>query len=78
MKKIYRIISQKISIFLISNLSKLLSIFNLKIIPSFSENKNYNLKYSKNTRRLIYEPTKKMFSKLIIDTSHYNSQLWNQ
>ena len=75
MKKIYRIISQKISIFLISNFSKLLSIFNLKIIPSFSENKNYNFKYSKNTRRLIYEPTKKMFSKLIIDTSHYSSQL---
>ena len=75
MKKIYRIISKKISIFLFANLSKLLSFFNLKIIPSFSELKNYNFKYSKNTRRLIYEPTKKMFSKLIIDTSYYNSQL---
>ena len=75
MKKTYRIISKKILIFLFANLSKLLSFFNLKIIPSFSELKNYNFKYSKNTRRLIYEPTKKMFSKLIIDTSYYNSQL---
>ena len=75
MKKTYRIISKKILIFLFANLSKLLSFFNLKIIPSFFELKNYNFKYSKNTRRLIYEPTKKMFSKLIIDTSYYNSQL---
>ncbi len=75
MKKIYRIFSKKFSYYLNSFLSKLLSIFNLKIIPSFSNIKNYKLRYSKNTRRLIYEPNDKIFSKLIIDTSNFRSTL---
>ena len=75
MKKIYRILSKKISFFLFSYLSKLLSIFEFKIIPSFSDVKNYDFKYSENTRRLVYEPSKNLFPKLIIDTSHYKSNL---
>ena len=75
MKKIYRLLTKRFSFYLILGLSKLLSIFNLKIIPSFSEIKKYNFRYSKYTRRLIHEPSEKIFSKLIVDTSHYNSLL---
>ena len=75
MKKIYRIISKKFSYFLFSFLSRLLSIFNYKIIPSFSEIRDYNFKYNENTRRLIFEPSKDLFPKLIIDTSHHKSEL---
>ena len=75
MKKIYRLLTKKFSFYLILGLSKLLSIFNFKIILSYSEIKNYNFRYSKYTRRLIHEPSEKIFSKLIVDTSHYNSLL---
>jgi len=75
LKKIYRLLTKRFSFYLILGLSKLLSIFNFKIIPSYSEIKNYNFRYSKYTRRLIHEPSKKIFSKLIVDTSHYNSLL---
>ena len=75
MKKIYRLLTKRFSFYLILGLSKLLSVFNFKIIPSYSEIKNYNFRYSKYTRRLIHEPSKKIFSKLIVDTSHYNSLL---
>ena len=75
MKKIYRLLTKRFSFYLILGLSKLLSIFNFKIIPSYSEIKNYNFRYSKYTRRLIHEPSEKIFSKLIVDTSHYNSLL---
>ena len=75
MKKIYRLLTKRFSFYLILSLSKLLSIFNFKIIPSYSEIKNYNFRYSKYTRRLIHEPSEKIFSKLIVDTSHYNSLL---
>jgi len=75
LKKIYRLLTKKFSFYLILGLSKLLSIFNFKIIPSYSEIKNYNFRYSKYTRRLIHEPSEKIFSKLIVDTSHYNSLL---
>ena len=75
MKKIYRLLTKRFSFYLILGLSKLLSVFNFKIIPSYSEIKNYNFIYSKYTRRLIHEPSKKIFSKLIVDTSHYNSLL---
>lgn len=75
MKKIYRIISKKLAYFFFSNLSNFLSTFNFKIIPSYSDVKNYNFKYSINSRRLVYEPSKHSFPKLIIDTSHYTSEL---
>ena len=75
MKKIYRLLTKRFSFYLILGLSKLLSIFNFKIIPSYSEITNYNFRYSKYTRRLIHEPSEKIFSKLIVDTSHYNSLL---
>ncbi len=75
MKKIYRIFSNKSKLFFLSFFSKFLHFFDLKIIPSFSESKNQDYDYSKKTRRLIYKPKNELFSKLIIDTSHYNSQL---
>lgn len=75
MKKIYRLLTKRFSFYLILGLSKLLSIFNFKIIPSYLEIKKYNFRYSKYTRRLIHEPSEKIFSKLIVDTSHYNSLL---
>ena len=75
MKKIYRIISKKLAHIFFSNISKLLLIFDFKIIPSYNEVKKKNFIYSKNSRRLIYEPTKDSFAKLIIDTSHYTSEL---
>ena len=75
MKKIYRILSKKFSYFLLSFLSRLLSIFDYKIIPSFSDISDYYFKYSENTRRLIFEPSKDLFPKLIIDTSHQKSEL---
>ena len=75
MKKIYRIILKKFSIFFVSNLSKFLSFFNLKIIPSHDEKTKYTFEYSKDTRRFIYKPSKDLFSKLIIDTSHFVSDL---
>ena len=75
MKKIYKIILKKFSIFFVSNLSKFLSFFNLKIIPSHDEKTKYTFEYSKDTRRFIYKPSKDLFSKLIIDTSHFVSDL---
>jgi len=75
LKKFYRIFFKKLSVIIFSGLTKFLNLFNLKIIPSFSESKNYNLEYSQKTRRIILKPNIKKFSKLIIDTSHFNSQL---
>ena len=75
MKKIYRILSRKITLIFFSYLSKLLNTFDYKIIPSFIEAKSSNFQYSENSRRLIYKPPQNCFSKLIIDTSHYNSEL---
>ncbi len=77
MKKIYRILIKKLSIFLFSNFSKLLSFFNFKIIPSISELNRNNYEYSKYTRRIIFNSPNNLFSKLIIDTSNYNSNLCN-
>jgi hypothetical protein len=75
LKKIYRILSRKVALIFFSNLSRLLNIFDYKIIPSFVEAKSSNFKYSKNSRRLVYKTPQKKISKLIIDTSHYNSKL---
>jgi len=77
LKRIYRILSRKLSIFIFSNFSKLLSFFNFKIIPSISELDHNNYKYSKYTRRIVFNSPKNLFSKLIIDTSNYNSNLCN-
>lgn len=75
LKRIYRKLSKKIIYFFLFLLSKLFIKFDFKIIPSFAEIKDYNFEYSKNTRRLIYKPSTKGFPKLIIDTTHYTSNL---
>ena len=75
MKKIYRIISKRLSYFFLSTLSRILSFFDFKVIPSYTDIKKYNFKYSDNSRRLIYEPSNEAFAKIIIDTSHYTSEL---
>lgn len=75
MKKYYRILSKKIVLIFFKYLSKVLNIFNYKIIPSFIEVESSNFKYSENSRRLIYQPPQNFFSKLILDTSHYDSKL---
>jgi SAM-dependent methyltransferase len=56
-------------------LSKLLQKLEFKIIPSYTEIKKFNFDYSKKTRRLIYKNSARGFSKLIIDTSHYQTDL---
>lgn len=75
MKKSFRIISKKIALIFFKYFSQFLNIFDYKIIPSFVEAKSSNFKYSENSRRLIYQPSQNLFSKLIIDTSHYDSKL---
>ena len=75
MKKSFRILSKKITLIFFKFFSQILNIFDYKIIPSFVEAKSSNFKYSENSRRLIYQPSQNSFSKLIIDTSHYNSEL---
>lgn len=75
MKKIYRILSKTIALIFFSYSSRLLDLFDYKIIPSFVEAKSSDFKYSENSRRLIYKPSQKKLPKLIIDTSHYNSEL---
>jgi predicted O-methyltransferase YrrM len=75
LKKIYRILSKTIALIFFSYSSRLLDLFDYKIIPSFVEAKSSDFKYSENSRRLIYKPSQKKLSKLIMDTSHYNSEL---
>tara|TARA_B100001113_G_C20973478_1_gene562884 strand:+ start:105 stop:923 length:819 start_codon:yes stop_codon:yes gene_type:complete len=75
LKKIYRIIAKKFSYLFFLVFSNILSIFGFKIIPSYNDITKYNFIYSKKSRRLVYEPTKDRFSKIIIDTSHYSSKL---
>jgi hypothetical protein len=75
LKKIYRTLSKKFALIFFSYSSRLLNFFDYKIIPSYVEAKSSDFKYSKNSRRLIYKPSQKKISKLIIDTSHYNSEL---
>jgi len=75
LKKSFRILSKKITLIFFKYFSQILNIFDYKIIPSFVEAKSSDFKYSENSRRLIYQPSQNLFSKLIIDTSHYNSEL---
>lgn len=75
MKKIYRLLAKKISFHFNVILSRLIQRLEFKVIPSYTEIKKFNFNYSKKTRRLIYKNTTDSFSKLIIDTSHYQTDL---
>jgi SAM-dependent methyltransferase len=75
LKKIYRILIKKLIFYFNVILSKLIQKLEFKIIPSYTEIKKFNFNYSKKTRRLIYNNTSNSFSKLIIDTSHYQTDL---
>lgn len=75
MKKIYRIFSKKIAIIFFSQLTKLFSKLEYKIIPSVNEIEENQFEYSKITRRFIYKSPANKFPKIIIDTSHFQSEL---
>lgn len=75
MKKIIRIISKKFAFIFFKAFSKILNKFEYKIIPSLDESKNKNFRYSEITRRLIYKNPKNKFPKIIIDTSHSETEL---
>jgi SAM-dependent methyltransferase len=75
LKKIYRNIQKRLEIFFFKGISKIFEKLNYKIVPSSTEIVNPNLEYAKHNRRFIYKIPSKKFSKVIIDTTHYNSEL---
>jgi hypothetical protein len=75
MKKLYRILCKKVLLHFYTNISLILSKFQHKIIPSYTEIINQNFKYSKINRRLVYQVPTTQFGKLIVDTTHHNTDL---
>tara|TARA_B100000700_G_scaffold327098_1_gene440608 strand:- start:64 stop:885 length:822 start_codon:yes stop_codon:yes gene_type:complete len=75
-KKYHRIITKFLLIFFLKILSKPLSLFGIKLMPSYDKLRNYNFDYSSSSRRLIFTPdNNKFFNKIHIDTSLNKSLL---
>jgi len=74
-KKTYRIVTK---LFLFSFL-KIANFFlqksNYKIIPAVSDYNSFNFDYSKSTRRLVLRKNKKSFDKIVIDSTHSETDL---
>ncbi|MDA7606243.1 class I SAM-dependent methyltransferase [Pelagibacteraceae bacterium] len=75
MKKIYRTTTKLFLYYFLRVIKFLLNKSNYKIIPAISDYDRLNFDYSKNTRRLVLKKEKKSFDKIIIDSTHSETDL---
>lgn len=75
MKKNYRTLT-KFFLYLFLKLIKfLLNKSNYKIVPTISDYRRFNYNYSKATRRLVLRKEKKSFDKILVDSTHSETDL---
>ena len=75
MKKIYRTTTKLFLYYFLRVIKFLLQKSNYKIIPAISDYSSFNFDYSKNTRRLVLRKEKKSFDKVVIDSTHSETEL---
>ena len=75
MKKKLRIITKLFFYFFLKIVKFLLHKSNYKIIPTLSDYNSFDFDYSKKTRRLVMRKKKNSFDKILIDSSHSETDL---
>ena len=74
-KKTYRIITKLFLFSFLKTTNFFLQKSNYKIIPAVSDYNSFNFDYSKSTRRLVLRKNEKSFDKIVIDSTHSETDL---